>query len=256
MGLRNRNAAVETAVEEEKVVPTQQLNQVDIEDLIEEEEEQAFEEKAATREVAQVQAQQQEARMPATHQSQPSNILQAAEDDGFSGLALDFTSFDIVKLDNGEFECSDGSSLGNGFEVVLQQSAPKYTFVSRHKSEDEKEVKYSDDEHADLNDPTIMAAIKQWKEEDGVGYDKKKYLQAAALVVDDKADGVKNNEFVMLQIPPASVGKFSGLPHKAKIKGFTSLKQCVVRVNKGKKVENGGKSFTPWEFTVIGAYNG
>lgn len=182
------------------------------------------------------------------------NIIQEAADEGFEGLQLDFTSFDIVTLNQGEFLLGEkDDALGDHFDVVIMQSRKKYAFVSGH-PEDQREVKYSYDADAATEDREVMDAIAEWKE-DGVSYVVKEYLEAAAEIVDDGADGENNGDWVILQIPPTSKGKFSGYYAKNKAKGRGSMKDYVTRISKGKKVTKATNPFTPWAFDYVGPAN-
>ena len=224
-------AAVDTVLEQEAVVET------------------STSDAAPTTEVATVQT-----TAVAAPASQSLNVVNSLNDDGFGGLEINFTSFETIILEKSAFACTQSErKVKEDFVVALQSSREKFMFVSGHpddeSGESEREIHYSYDKNADKNDPELVAKIKSWKEEDGVGYSVKTYTEALAVMVDDKANGELNGEMVLLQIPPASVGKFSGFVVQQRLKGRGSPRDYHTQVGVGSKIGEGKKAFYPWSFT-------
>ena len=186
--------------------------------------------------------------------SQSVNVISTLNDDGFGGLEINFTSFETIILEKSSFACTQSErKVKEDFIVQLQSSREKYMFVSGHpeneSGESDREIHYSYDKNSDKNDPELAAKIKSWKEEDGVGYSVKTYVEVLAVMVDDQANGDLNGEMVLLQIPPASIGKFSGFVVQQKLKGRGKPTDYQTKIGVGAKIGEGKKAFYPWTFT-------
>lgn len=192
----------------------------------------------------------QEAPAPAVTSERTGDVVSQLADEGFEGLEINFTSFDVIILEKSAFASASGKKVKEDFEVVLQKTRSKFLFSSLHADTDKTEAVYSYNEHADTQDPEVMAKIAAWKEQDGVGYTKKRYIEALAIMVDDKGTGELNNEMVLLQIPPASIGKISGHIVQGRMKGYSSPSEYTTIVGVGPKVGEGQKAFYPWVFSI------
>jgi len=195
-----------------------------------------------------------ESRAVAAPATQSVNVISSLNEDGFGGLEINFTSFETIILEKSSFACTQSErKVKEDFIVQLQSSREKYMFVSGHpeseNGESDREIHYSYDKNADKNDPELAAKIKSWKEEDGVGYSVKTYVEVLAVMVDDQANGDLNGEMVLLQIPPASIGKFSGFVVQQKLKGRGKPTDYQTKIGVGAKIGEGKKAFYPWTFT-------
>jgi hypothetical protein len=179
-------------------------------------------------------------------------IVQGLAQTGMEGLELDWTSYQTVVLNQGEFETRDGEGLDTSdFTVRVIGSRSSYAFRSKHEKEADCEVCFSYDQHADrdVNSP-VYEKVKQWKEEDGVGYETKKYLEILAAVEDDNC--ILNGQLVNLQIPPTSVGRVSGFFATNQLMKKQHPSEYLTKVSKGKKITKGQFPFTPWQFEYLG----
>lgn len=195
-----------------------------------------------------------ESRAVAAPATQSVNVISSLNEDGFGGLEINFTSFETIILEKSSFACTQSErKVKEDFIVQLQSSREKYMFVSGHPEneagESDREIHYSYDKNADKNDPELAAKIKSWKEEDGVGFSVKTYVEVLAVMVDDQANGDLNGEMVLLQIPPASIGKFSGFVVQQRLKGRGKPTDYQTQVGVGAKIGENKKAFYPWTFT-------
>lgn len=185
-----------------------------------------------------------------------SALAQLAEE-GAEGLEIDWTSFPTIVLDKGEFCTSDETELGvEKFQVSIRSTRKKYAVRSKHEDEEDAEIAYC----YNLSDITTEGTqaydkVKQWKEEEGVGYEIKEYLDAICVILDDTlADLI--GPLAILQIPPASRGKLSGHLQGTKMITELALGSWITEVSRGNKVTKSKHSFYPWAFKYIGPING
>ncbi len=178
------------------------------------------------------------------------NVMTELADSGFEGLEINFTSFDTVTLEKSAFACSSGKKIKEDFEVQIQKTRNKFLITSLHPADDDREAIYSYNKHADTEEPEVVARIKAWKDEDGVGYAVKTYIEAIVIMEDDKATGELNGEMMLLQIPPASIGKLSGHIVQQRLKGNGEPNAYTTVVSVGPKVGDGQKAFYPWVFSI------
>ncbi len=180
------------------------------------------------------------------------NFLAKLREEGFEGLDIDWTSFPIVVLNQGEFETGDGNPLGvTSFTVRVQKSRKRYVFVTDvdKDHEDDKELAYTYDT-AELNNPSsdLAKKVKEW-EDAGVGHYVKEYLEAFVLVDDPNCR--LNGRMVLLQIPPTSKGRFSGFLFEIGMTQNLMPHQILMRCSKGDKVKKAKNPFTPWQFDQV-----
>ena len=166
---------------------------------------------------------------------------------GEDALEFDFTSFPILKLEKRNFELSNGERVGDDLKVVIAEMKVKYLFQSCHDETKDREVVYSYDKNAPVNDPDVAETIRKWKDEAGVDFAVKKYLEVLAFLLDDDRDGKMNNQIVMLQIPPKSIAKISGYLTSQEA-SLRELGSYVTSISAGKEVGHGQSAFYPWEF--------
>ena len=67
---------------------------------------------------------------------------------------------------------------------------------------------------------------------------------------DDKASGELNGEMMLLQIPPASIGKLSGHIVQNRLKGLGEPNMYTTVVGVGQKIGEGQTAFYPWVFSA------
>lgn len=178
------------------------------------------------------------------------NVINELAESGFEGLEINFTSFDTITLDKASFTCSSGKSIKEDFEVTIQKTRNKYLIISLHPEDDDREALYSYNPKAATEDPAVMERIQAWHDEDGVGYEVKKYIEALVIMEDDMATGELNGEMMLLQIPPASIGKLSGHIVQNRLKGVGEPNQYTTIVSVGPKLGEGKKIYYPWAFSV------
>lgn len=167
---------------------------------------------------------------------------------GFAGLEIDWTSFPTVVLDQGEFGTSDGNSLNTKeITVRLMQSRKRFVLRTNAQDDDDAELAYTYD-LSELNDPESELSLKvtKWREEDGLDYTTKEYIEAVAVVED--SDSPLDQQMVLLQIPPTSVGRFSGFTTQNLLIKREEPSQYLTRCYAGDKVTKAKKPFTPWAF--------
>ena len=178
------------------------------------------------------------------------NVINELAEAGFEGLEINFTSFDTVTLDKASFTCSSGKTIKEDFEVQIQKTRNKYLIVSTHPDEDDREALYSYNPRAATEEPSVVERIKAWHDEDGAGFEVKKYIEALVIMEDDMSSGELNGEMMLLQIPPASIGKLSGHIVQNRLKGLGEPNAYTTVVGVGPKLGEGKKIYYPWTFTV------
>lgn len=202
---------------------------------------------------------QQEAQPPAVSQAAPPAVVsanrQATEqlaDSGFEGLHIDWTSFPTVVIDDAEFATSDGNSLNvKEIFVRLMQSRKRYVLRTDTPSDDDAELAYTYDlSELDNPDSELAQKVKKWKEEDNLNFKVKEYIEAVAVVED--AESTLDQQMVLLQIPPTSVGKFSGYTTSNLLIKQKKPSEYLTRCYVGAKVVKAKKPFTPWAFEYKG----
>lgn len=188
---------------------------------------------------------------PAVAQSSQSAVVGELASSGFEGLEIDWTSFPTVVLNQGEFETSDGNSLGvDAFSVRLMQSRKRFVLRTKVANDDDAELAYTYD-LAELDNPEseLTQKVLKWKEEDGLDYDVKDYIEAIAMVED--ADCSLDQQMVLIQIPPTSIGRFSGFTTQNLLIKKQAPSEYLTRCFKGEKVTKAKKPFYPWAFEYV-----
>ena len=191
---------------------------------------------------------------PAAVESKPadvSSVSASLESQGAHGLELDWTSFETIVLDKGEFCTSDGEELdvdpGTGFDVIIMRTEEKFAVSSSHEDDEDREVVYCASlDEIKTEGTAAFEAVQKWKEEDGVDYSHKKYVDAFCVILDEKV-AEQSGEVATLQISPASVGKFSGYMHTMEWARGLKLGEYITRVSRGKKITKTKNDFYPWK---------
>ena len=190
------------------------------------------------------------ANVPAVAEAAKVNVMADLAGSGFEGLEINFTSFETIVLEKSAFTCAQSErKIKEDFVVTIQSTRNKYLFSSMHEKADDREAVYSYNVNADTQDKEVMDKIAAWKEQDQVGYVKKTYIEAVAIVENDKANGDLNGEMVILQIPPASIGKLSGFLAQQRLKGRGLPNAYSTVVGVGGKIGDGQTAFYPWIFS-------
>jgi hypothetical protein len=169
-------------------------------------------------------------------------VLDALAAMGFEGLELGFGSFPIVSLDQGEFKCSDGSSLGDEFYVQMKNVRAKYLVkTDLPRSDPRYSMSYSYDGVTDMKGEQVAHNTAAWASQ-GIGHKKMKYLEVFATLQDGKN--------VLLSIPPTSIGRCSAALVTIFTKGYP-VDEVWIKCSKGPKVTQVKEPFFPWAFEPV-----
>lgn len=188
---------------------------------------------------------------PAVSSGGQNQVVEKLAESGFGGLTIDWTSFPTVVLDNGEFGTSDGQSLDTKeISVRLMQSRKRYVLRTNAANDDDAELAYTYD-LSELDDPEseLSQKVTKWKQEDGLDYSVKEYIEALAIVLDDSSS--LNQQMVLLQIPPTSTGRFSGFTTSNLLIKNLEPTGYLTRCYAGSKVTKAKKPFVPWAFEFV-----
>lgn len=177
-------------------------------------------------------------------------MQQEMAEEGLEGLEMGYGAFpNIVLKAEGHFETNDGTVLGTEFDGLVQTSRPKIIIKNTKCDKRDEDFVYTYDanwqtnlDSLDTNGRSIHATIAGWKEK-GWGFEPKKYLDVGIIVQGGTLDG----QFVIAQIPPTSIARFSGY-------SFTHgkrVKDIVTRFAVGQKVTNVDYPFYPWAFRKV-----
>lgn len=177
------------------------------------------------------------------------------EEQGFEGMDLTGMSFDRIKLHEGQFKLGqEETPIGTDFECVIQ--ATRRLYVVRQSDDNDADAFYSYDPEGKTNTDGSESKLEEWKED---GYEEtieiKEYMEAVALLVnrDDEFDQM----MVMLSVPPASRARVAGAAAQAQFRlKAKNLSEVVVRASVGKQVGTGTKAFKPWNFSLVGRFDG
>jgi len=175
------------------------------------------------------------------------------EEAGFAGATLDWSSFSIVKLYQGEFCTGDGDDLGtDGFACKFLRSMDRFVFKEVGDDEDDDvDVFYTYDKNDQNTEGTeVFEKIKEWKEE-GVKWEMKEYVEVLAMIVDPECE--LDGNIVNLQISPASKGKYGGYIHTQKWVKQLGPDEYLTKVSRGKKITSGRFDYYPWKFSFLSA---
>lgn len=178
---------------------------------------------------------------------------------GFEGMDLTSFSFDRIKLHEGTFKLGqEDEDLGTSLQVVIMGTRRLY--VVRQSDDNDAESYYSYDPKGQTmtDGSSAEAKLAEWLDE-GYGtaeapLDIREYLEAMATLVN--RDDERDQEMVMLSIPPASKARLSGVAFQAKSRLGLDLGGVVIECQVGKQAGEGTKKFRPWVFKVVGPYEG
>lgn len=172
---------------------------------------------------------------------------------GFTDLKIDFTSFPIVKLEDERFQTADNDRFATEFQCQIIQERKSFMFIGDLGRDKDPEIVYSDDGiHQSGDDQKPMVGVfADWKAR-GIPYSRKEYKQVMVKVLSG-GDGSLDEEIVMLQVPPKSIGKVDG--YKIALSMRTppvKVREAVTKVSVLPKVGTGLKAFNPWGFKYMG----
>lgn len=179
------------------------------------------------------------------------NCLSEAANQGFEGLAFDWTSFPTIKLENdGKFTDIDGHQYGKEFTCYLRASKPRYVYLGQPVKDNKRDVAYSYDRVVTASGQTVEAVTNEWKAL-GKEVECKEYLE---VLVEIHAPGEANDgEFRLMQVSPASKGRFSGHYAKCAALGKGDAGNVITKVKVGEKITKTANSYFPWAFEVVRA---
>ena len=171
------------------------------------------------------------------------NLSVMAEEEGFAGLEFDsYGVFPLIKLDQGEFQTSEGESLGTEFFCTMIRSRPKFLYRTNLPRDDARnEVAYSYDNVTAANGTPLEAIYAGWRAK-GLEPDTQvtRYIEVTAKLE-------PTGRLVLLSVPQASISNLSSYWAQLKFKG-QSLSAVTTKVYKGKKIERVKNPFFPWAF--------
>ena len=181
------------------------------------------------------------------------NPTEFLAEQGFTDLKIDFTSFPIVKLEDERFQTADNTNFATEFQCQIIQERKSFMFIGDLGRDKDPEIVYSDDGvHQSGDDQKPMVDFfADWKAR-GIPYSRKEYKQVMVKVLSG-GDGSLDEEIVMLQIPPKSIGKVDG--YKIALSMRTppvKVSEAVTKVTVLPKVGTGLKAFNPWGFKFVG----
>ncbi len=174
--------------------------------------------------------------------------LAALADQGFEGLAFDWTSFPSISLKNeGHFEDFDGKVYGKELTFYVRGSKKRTVYRAEPYADPKKDVMFTYDNITTQNGVDVQAELARWKAL-GKTTKPKEYLE---VMVELFAPGTEmDGEFRILSIPPASTGRLSGHLAKATFKGNGNPGAVLTVARVGNKVTGVANPFYPWDFKI------
>ena len=170
------------------------------------------------------------------------------EFEGFAGLNFGFGSFPMISLqNNGQFQSSEGGSLGTEFYVSVLGSVPKWIYKNNQKGPAE-DFFYTFDKITAVNGESCESILDGWRAR-GWQWELKQYLDVQAQLVTNDED---NGCIVLLSVPPTSIAKFSGYIATVRGRHNKNVKAVITRVYLGELVTKVKHPFHPWAFAYHG----
>ena len=172
-----------------------------------------------------------------------SGLSAIAAEDGFEGLEFDsYGVFPVVKLDQGEFQTSEGESFGQEFYCTMVRSRPKFLYRTDLPRESaDNEVVYSYDNVTTTTGVPLATVFSAWREKGKQpAATPSRYLEVTATL---NSDG----RLILLSVPQQSIGNLSSYWAQLKF-AQKDVRDTVTRVFRGKKVERVKNPFFPWAF--------
>lgn len=163
--------------------------------------------------------------------------------DGFAGVDIGFGTFpQVVLVNEGHFESSEGWMMGEEFNCLLMGSTVKFILKNTKCLKKEEDFAYSYDKINDVNGTPLQDYIDKWDAE-GWGFEYKEYREVPAQVVGGDWDG----ELIVLSIPTSSIKRFNGHLVRSKMRG-KSVSEVTTKICVGDKITNVDYPFYPWAF--------
>ena len=191
------------------------------------------------------------ASLPATQPqgSLSGKVLDELAEQGFEGLAFDWTSFPIISLKtDGMFEDFDGNNYGKEIFCRVRSSKEQFVFRGTPVTDNKKHLAYSYDKVMTTNGVRVEDKIKEWEAE-GKIVDMKTYLQLLVELVDE--GGPDDGEYRILSISPTSRGRCSGHIARASTVGGGDPGSVISRIYVGPKVTKVQNPYYPWAFEIV-----
>ena len=164
-------------------------------------------------------------------------------EEGFEGVSVGFGTFpQVVLVNEGHFESSEGWDMGDGFDCLLMGSKVKYILKNTKCLQKDEDFAYSYDKLNDVNGTPLQEYIDKWDTE-GWGHEFKEYREVPAQVVGGDWDG----ELIVLSVPSSSIKRFNGHLVRSKMRG-KDVAEVLTRVCVGDKITNVDYPFYPWAF--------
>lgn len=164
-------------------------------------------------------------------------------EEGFEGVSVGFGTFpQVVLVNEGHFESSEGWNMGEEFKCLLMGSKVKYILKNTKCLQKEEDFAYSYDKVNDVNGTPLQEYIDKWDAE-AWGYEFKEYREVPAQVVGGDWDG----ELIVLSVPSSSIKRFNGHLVRSKMKGH-DVAEILTSVCVGEKITNVDYPFYPWAF--------
>ena len=162
---------------------------------------------------------------------------------GITDVKLDFTSFPMVTLKDGQFSTSEHKNFGTEFNCVYLQKHPQFLFKADLGRGKEPELVYSSDGlHDNKEGRPVAEFIEDWKAR-SLPYEKSEY----DIVIVQMIDGPHEGEVCQIQVSPASRGKLSGYLVTLAMKKLNP-REVVTTVGVGAIVGSGVTAFNPFTF--------
>lgn len=168
---------------------------------------------------------------------------------GFEGLAIDWTSFSSISLKTeGRFEDVDGRNYGTEFNCRLRGSKSRWVYRANPVNDNKRDVAFTYDKVTTQSGVPLQDIFVEWRAL-GKQIDEKEYLE---VLVEMEAPGTSyDGEYRILSVSPTSKGRFSGHAAKAAAKGGGDPGALVTKVLVGPKVMKAQNPFWPWHFELV-----
>jgi len=179
------------------------------------------------------------------------NPLQELEEQGFSDLQIDWTSFPTINLDNATFNAPGNKNFAQelNFKIIERRNQWLYRGQEIPKDRNAKpvdpELVYSSDQKTSNDGEPLGPIIEEWKAK---GWEVSTSPYTVVLVVME--DGDYAGELVQLQISKTSRGVFDGYLLTLQIQK-RPLRDTLTRATIGEEVGSGVRAFNPWVFKRV-----
>lgn len=202
------------------------------------------------------------ATQPAPKEESALDIVRGSQKsgDGFDDLDddLGWNSFPLVKLQDGSFLIKDSDEEFGHLDVVILSTQKKWLYKARQSTSEDEEIPiaFTYDDKLSTKGIPLQEVFDEWRQNGdmtGAHPVQAVYREVLAMILGTSdAKSAMNGKMVILNIPPTSRGKLSGYRKDLRLLKGLSLNEVVTRCSKGKRIENGQKSFSPWAFSLVG----